>query len=63
MVKVQALFSLSESRKLALNNNYCVITVLCLQGGPFVLFLGENNRDIILINLQSASSSDVYFFS
>lgn len=60
MVKIQALCNLSESRKLALNNNYCVTTVLCLEGGPFVLFLGENNRDIILIYLASASSIDVY---
>ena len=60
MVKIHTLCNLSDSRKLALSNNYCVITVLCLEGGPFVLFLGEINRDIILIYLQSASSIDVY---
>ena len=60
MVKIKALCNLSESRKLALNNNYCFITVLCLEGGPFVLFLGENYTDIILIYLQSASSIDVH---
>ena len=60
MVKIQKLCNLSESKNLALKNNYCFITVLCLEGGPFVLFLGETNRDIILIHLQSASSIDVY---
>ena len=60
MVKIQALCNLTESRKRALNYNYCVITVLRPDGGPFVLFLGENNRDIILIYLQSASSIDVH---
>ena len=34
MVKIHALCNLSDSRKLALNNNYCVTTVLCLEGGP-----------------------------
>ena len=60
MVKIQALCNLIESRKLALNNNYCVISVLWPEGGLFVLFLGENNRDIILIYLQSGSSIDIH---
>lgn len=60
MVKIHALCNLSDSRKQALSNNYFVITVLCLEGGPFALFLGENYTDIILIYLQSASSIDVY---
>ena len=60
MVKIHALCNLSDSRKLALSNNYFVITVLCLEGGPFALFLGENNTDIIFIYLPSASSIDIY---
>ena len=60
MVKIHALCNLSDSRKQALSNNYFVITVLCLEGGPFALFLGENYTDIILIYLPSASSIGIY---
>ena len=38
MVKIHALCNLSESRRLALNNNYCVTTVLCLEGRPLFCF-------------------------